>query len=128
MIRVIATDGLLSGSDISDAPFSLEGHAPRVSIDSPEHNAEFGLEEIVSLTGSAYDLEDGYMTGASLEWSVEGLGVIGSNDTVALPDLPEGAYAITLSVTDKDGNTSRDVIIIHIKQFPNAQLLFLPLV
>jgi len=126
LIRVIASDGIQTGSDVSDAAFSLAKHTPRVSIDQPADNTEYILGEPVFLIGSAFDLEDGYLDGTQFEWSIQGKGVVGMGARIGVYDLPVGDYAITLESADSDGSTARQTIIVHVRS--NIRQVFLPVI
>ncbi|MBI5153955.1 hypothetical protein HZA57_01855, partial [Candidatus Poribacteria bacterium] len=58
LVRVIATDGLLTGTATS-APFAMPKHAPVVEILGPSEGRRIPFGEPVTVTGIAYDAEDG---------------------------------------------------------------------
>ena len=112
-LRVIASDGLLSGSDQVDAGFSVTKHAPQVAILTPDGTV-FDPSQPVTLRGQAYDLEDGYLQGTALRWTLEPLGEMGSGETLDLFAMPRGDYTVTLIAADSDGQTATDTISIQI--------------
>jgi hypothetical protein len=67
-IRVMASDGANTSSDESDGTFVVERKPPQVYVTSPEAgNLVVAPDAPILLEGSAYDLEDGVIDGASLE-------------------------------------------------------------
>ena len=104
-LRVIASDGFLSGEDIS-GPFTLPSHAPDAQIISPEANTRFWAQQLVVFQGSAYDLEDGRLTGAALEWFSSLDGAIGVGELFSCDQLSPGRHILTLRVTDSDGQVT----------------------
>src|SRR5690606_14183297 len=64
-IRVLANDGFLTG-EATSAPFTLASSAPNVTILSPTAGSTMYVAQPVTLAGSATDVEDGLLEGASL--------------------------------------------------------------
>jgi hypothetical protein len=103
LIRVIANDGVNTGSDTS-APFVLLGHAPKAYIPQPEPGRAYLSFEPADLFGEAVDIEDGPLAGSVLQWSVAGPQArSGSGSMLSLFNLAPGTYTATLSATDGDG-------------------------
>jgi hypothetical protein len=105
MLRVVASDGLLSGQDTSGA-FSVPLHAPTVQIQLPSPNQVFYPTQQVVLQGSAYDLEDGTLGDAAFEWSSSIDGVLGTGASLSTSELSTGSHVLTLKVTDSDGTST----------------------
>lgn len=82
---------------------------PTVSITSPSDGTTLSSGELVSFAGTASDLEDGDIT-ESLVWSSDLDGQIGTFEMV----LRDGPHTITASVTDSDGNTSTDTVMVTV--------------
>lgn len=76
--------------------------SPTVNITSPAEGATFDVEEEVTFEGSAEDPEDGSLTGASLVWTSDADGELGTGETVTTT-LGEGEHDVTLEATDSDG-------------------------
>jgi hypothetical protein len=124
LLRVIASDGFLTGEAIS-GQFSVPLHSPQVEIISPDSNAMFWPDQLVVLAGKAYDLEDGQLMGAALEWASSLDGTLGTGELLSTVDLSMGRHTITLSVTDSDGMVTavqRDITI------GSGYSVFLPLI
>jgi hypothetical protein len=113
LIRVIASDGVNTGSDTSDEPFTMQPHAPVAHIDSPDDGDVFPPGTLIILQGGALDSEDGTIPGDSLKW-FEGDRVLGSGKEISLSGLTKGGHTITLRATDSDRMTGEDSVTIHI--------------
>ena len=68
----------------------------------------FEYEENIQFIGSAYDLEDGELSGNSLVWSSDLDGQIGTGNNFTNNSLSEGTHQITLTATDTEGNPLTD--------------------
>jgi hypothetical protein len=120
-IWVFATDGLNTISDQSDLSFIVKRKAPEVSILSPVEGDVIRPYSNLILQGYAYDREDGALEDSSFSWISGKDGGLGSGKLL-LVNLSPGYHAITLSVTDSDGNTTSDTIHIFV-----GNRIFLPL-
>lgn len=126
-IRVIATDGVNTGQDQSDGIFSLAPKPPLASILEPATGHWFAAGETVVLRGAGLDAEDGRLAGAaSFAWASSLDGSLGSGEELWLDNLSTGAHHITLTVTDSDGLTGTDEILILVGVSENR--IYLPLV
>ena len=77
---------------------------------------DFSGSESVNLDGSSSSDPDG--TIASYEWT-EGATVLGNSASIS-PDLSVGPHTITLTVTDDEGATATDQVVITVNQRPTA--------
>jgi hypothetical protein len=111
LIRVIASDGWHTAYDQSDTTFTLPLHAPEVFI----HNETEFFTDTIELIGSAIDAEDFQLTGESLRWSVDALGIVGWGETAVLQDMPPGSYQVTLTATDSDGMVGTATLTIVVR-------------
>jgi hypothetical protein len=104
--RVIASDGVNTGSDQSDAAFRVPRKAPQALIIAPDQGAKFLSEQQVVLAGEGYDVEDGNLADARLSWSSDRQGNLGSGRHLSVTGLQDGRHVITLRVTDSHGQSS----------------------
>ena len=102
-VRVLATDGVNTSSDESDAAFTVGRKGPSAFILAPEGEVRFMPGTPLWLQGYGYDLEDGTLEGAALRWRSDRDGDLGTGSQ-ALVTLSPGRHVITLAATDKDGN------------------------
>ena len=110
LIRVIATDGVNTGSDVSNAVFTVQNHAPKPHIDSPRHGAVYAPDQQIPLRGGAYDAEAGRLAGDQLQWLVDGAPV-GYGPEAMAGGLAAGKHTITLKASDGQGNAQEQVTI-----------------
>lgn len=101
---------VLTATDSRSAPTSdsiqidVNGD-PEASISRPSAESIFDEGDAVTLEGSASDPTEGSLSGASLEWSSDRDGTLGTGGTVTTSSLSGGPHTITLTATDSDGNT-----------------------
>jgi len=103
-----------SSSSSSTSSGSMIGQPPQVTINHPGDMEERVAGAVFPFIGVANDPEDGSLTGSSLVWTSDLTGQIG---TGAMFDgtLSVGTHKVTLTATDKDGNSSTDSIVLYMK-------------
>jgi hypothetical protein len=111
--RVIATDGLRTASDDSDASLTVAVKLPEVYIHTPISGQTIDPNSSVLLMGSAYDMEDGSYSGSSLRWESDVDGDLGTGQTV-VARLSPGQHQISLSVTDSDDYTTTQSVDVYV--------------
>jgi len=111
-VRVMATDGVNTSSDESDAPFTVGRKGPSAFILAPEGDVRFMPGTPLWLQGYSYDLEDGTLAGAALRWHSDRDGDLGTGSQ-ALVTLSPGRHVLTLGATDKDGNQAATSINVY---------------
>ena len=126
-IMVVANDGVHSTSDTSDGPFTVAGKAPLVTFTSPPDGAAFPAGQPVSMSGFAYDLEDGELSGTAVTFTSDRSGALGTGSTISATNLATGSHTITLRATDHDGTASTAQIRITIFS-PGSDLNVVPVV
>ncbi|MEP6622567.1 MAG: metallophosphoesterase, partial [bacterium] len=88
--------------------------APTAAITSPANNASYVQGVSVPFAGTGSDAEDGALTGASLVWSSNIDGQIGTGTSFSKTNLSVGTHTITLTAKDAQnatGSTQRTLII-----------------
>ncbi|MCP4262333.1 MAG: hypothetical protein GY774_33260 [Planctomycetes bacterium] len=124
LVRVLATDGVNTGLDQSDAPFEVVGKKPLTKILRPSENSTYNANQGIELTGYAIDLEDGDLNGEQLVWYSDDGKVLGMGRRLDVDRLPVGNRKITLIVTDSYGNSSIDSVEVEVLK-PPVQLQIL---
>ena len=112
-VRVLATDGVNTGADESDAPFTVGRKGPQTFILSPEGDGAVLPGTPLLLQGYAYDLEDGTLGEVALRWTSSRDGDLGTGSQVLVSPSP-GQHIITLTATDSDGNQATDSISLFV--------------
>lgn len=103
-VRVSASDGFLN-TEVDSPPLTVARKAPEATVRSPSSGASRLAHESLALSGSAYDREDGTLTGEALSWWSDRDGLLGRGATVLVAGgtLSSGWHTITLVATDSDG-------------------------
>jgi hypothetical protein len=114
LIRVLATDGVNTASDDSDAPFTVSTKPPQAFILAPEDGAIAPPGQLVVFLGQGYDLEDGSLGDEALTWASDRDGLLDTGAELALSDLSSGLHEITLTATDSNGNQGAATVSIFI--------------
>ena len=81
-----------------------QNQAPSVTINTPRSNTTYITGNEISFSGTAFDLEDGDIT-ASLIWTSNLDGTIGTGGNFSYSTLSSGVHTITASATDNNGFT-----------------------
>ncbi len=125
LVRVIASDGVLTGSDSSNGAFTVLPHAPIARIVTPKNGARFLPGEEIPLAGAGWDADEGRLEAGDLEWSVENVGVVGTGSDALVPGgLGPGSYDVTLGVTDGNGSTAQALVTIEVGPAPAVEVVF----
>jgi hypothetical protein len=119
-VRVLATDGLNTGSAIS-LPFSVEDKPPKASILSPVPGTTIERRERLVLMGSGSDLEDGSLEGSALAWSSDRDGALGTGNRLDITLLTLGEHRITLTAQDSHGLRDTASITVNVVTPVNHQ-------
>lgn len=115
LVRIVATDGMNTAEDISDAIFSVAAKGPGVHIAFPEDGASYAQGQPLFFQGYGTDMEDGPIENpAAFWWNSDRDGILGQGDQMILSNLSPGKHLITLSTVDSSGNNGHQVISITI--------------
>lgn len=116
-IRVTVSDGI-NTAEATSAAFVVGNKPPEVFIESPSPGARYVWGTNVTLYGSAYDLQDGWLrSDAALVWSSDLDGVLGSGEVLNLHSLSAGQHTITLSATNSLGLTATADVVVTISNW-----------
>jgi hypothetical protein len=119
-IRVVASDGVNTASDESDADFSIGKKGPQLSLLSPRDGQTFGRGDEVILEGAAVDYEDGTIADESLVWTSDRDGELGRGRSLWGLTLSQGVHRIALAATDRDGMTTSQTVRITVGEAGQA--------
>ena len=116
LFRVIATDGVNTSMDESNAVFHVPSKSPQVQIIAPDHASSFSTVQTVELVGEATDLEEGNLDGAAVLWSSDLQGVLGFGRSIAVTTLIPGTHVVTLDAQDASGAEGTASILIEVTE------------
>ena len=96
--------------------------APAVIITSPAPGVWVGLGESVSFSGSASDVESGDVS-ASLVWTSNLAGTLGSGPSFATSALGVGNHIVTATATDPQGSSGAAAVMVFVKVVAKATFI-----
>ena len=113
-IRVIVSDGVLTGQDDSEGLFTTPNQPPAVQILQPAANLAIAYGPTLALSGAASDLEDVDLPDSAFRWSssLDGPLGIGRDLDVALESV--GQHTITLEVVDANGGIGKATRVVTV--------------
>ena len=86
---------------------------PMVTITEPSADTVIDPGELINFFGTATDPEDGVVT-SSIEWVSSVDGPIGTGGSMETDQLSTGLHTISASVTDSDGGTGADTVLVTV--------------
>ena len=97
------------------------GALPFVEIYHPDDGTSFNKGANLILHSSGWDLEDGALTGASVEWFSDVDGRLGTGRRFVVDDLSVGDHLITVIATDSGGQQSSatHAIVVNDRDLPD---------
>jgi hypothetical protein len=114
LFRVMASDG--SHTAVATAgPFRVARQAPTALILLPGETITIRQGQTLLLSGYGHDPEDGLLSGASLTWSSDLSGPLGSGKRLTVPGLPAGTHTLTLTAGDSDGNLTTATVTVTVE-------------
>lgn len=126
LFKVIASDGVNTGQDQSDATFRVARKAPQAFVIAPDQGAHFLPEQQVMLAGEGYDAEDGNLPDSGLAWVSDRQGNLGSGHQLSATGLQPGRHVITLQVNDSDGQSGTASRVIYVGRPTYLPLILRP--
>jgi len=118
--RTLAADDIAGVQSLYPKPINTNT-APTVSIASPVNNGSFVQGTAVNFSGAATDTQDGVLT-ASMNWTSDVQGTIGSGGAFSTSALAVGRHVITASVTDSGQLSGSAQVVVTIAS-PTAPTL-----
>lgn len=85
---------------------------PQVSISNPADGSVHAAIDPIAFTASAFDFEDGDITD-SIVWYTDGQPTLGGGGSISVM-LPPGEHAVFAGVTDRNGATRTDIVIVFV--------------
>ncbi len=119
---MVATDGVNTGQDDSDAPFTIERKRPEAAITSPAGALTVTAGTVLLFHGNASDAEDGPLPDGSLAWSSPIDGPLGTGPEV-VASLSPGVHAVTFTARDSDGQTGSATVAVTVIPAENPPTL-----
>jgi uncharacterized protein YkwD len=114
-VRVLASDGF--HTTVADAgPFLVPAKAPRPVILQPADGAVLGPSDGLTLLAGGDDPEEGELDEATMRWSSDRDGQLGTGAVVDVPRLSVGDHLISLSARDAAGQVGADTVLVHIRR------------
>ncbi len=95
---------------------------PTATINSPSDGSTYDESDSITFIGTGSDPEDGALSGASLTWSSDVDGVIGTGNTFSTGALSVNTHVIELEACDSEPLCSTDTITITINALGSADL------
>ncbi len=112
-IHVVTCTATDADGDTGTDAITVTSLSPIADIFHPGDGETRSAMSSVPFVGRGRDFEDGMLTGASLVWTSNLDGTIGTGEMFNR-SLSTGTNVITLTVTDSDGNTGTEVITLTI--------------
>ena len=111
--RVIASDGFHEGSATS-AAFSVAAQPPLAYIGHPTDGSSFLEGQQISLSGGAYDNQDGSVADADLRWHSDRDGFLGIGSTLDV-FLSVGTHVLSLEAENSAGLWAGTGIVVTVE-------------
>lgn len=103
-----------TNNDYGDTSNDGNTTSPTATISSPTDGIQYDNGDDITFIGSAYDSEDGDLTGSSLIWTSDIDGDFGTGTTLTINTLSPGTHTIRLIATDSDGLSGTDIVSVMI--------------
>ena len=119
LFRVVATDGIHSASDESNAVFTLTTRLAQVEIASPGEGEVFSMGQTINLDANVYSPNIGTLEDASMLWVSSIDGLLGNGETLAVTELTPGNHTLSIGVNDGAGIVVESVMNVIIVDDPS---------
>ncbi len=115
LVSIIGT-----GDDDDDDDKVITNNIPIAQIDTPAAKSTFTINNSVTFTGSATDVEDLTITGNYLIWTSSIDGTIGNGSNFTTNNLSSGTHTITLTAIDSEKSADSTTVSIIINPANNT--------
>jgi hypothetical protein len=112
-IRVLVSDGIHTGSDESNASFSVPNRQPTLEITGPADGSTLPSDATLTLEADGYDIEIGSLD-EEIRWTSDIDGTLGTGATLGLTGLSPATHTITASVDDGQGGSATATVRVTI--------------
>lgn len=99
--------------------FTVQPHAPRVSINAPRDGLIFIGDRVLFLDASATDLQDGVLNGTNLQWTSSRDGPLGQGEVVTFDAIK---LSVTVTAVDSAGLPNSAFTHLWALHYPPPQL------
>lgn len=124
LLKVVASNGLNTAYDLTDAPLTVSRKPPQVSITSLVDGNHFGWADVIPLDGRVTDEEDeSPYDEMTFIWTSDVDGFLGYGQYITTFGLTPGWHVITLTATDSDGMSDSASVRIVVGEF-----IYIPMV
>lgn len=117
--KILVSDGVNTGDDISDGLLDVPGSPPDLLVMSPNDNTIVPYGAGLTFEVSATDVEDGILADDALTWASDRDGVIGDGELLSVETLSLGVHRVTVTARDSDSMTSQKQITIIVRGATN---------
>jgi hypothetical protein len=114
LLRVHATDGIRTTTDVSDALFRVEKKPPMMGILGLDGRTEMVAGQPLVLRGLGVDPDGGMVPVESLAWTSDRDGALGQGEMVQLSRLSPGQHRLTLTGADRDGAVGQATVEMNV--------------
>jgi uncharacterized repeat protein (TIGR01451 family) len=123
-LKVLASDGINTGEDVSDGLLDVPGSPPDLLVMSPDDNTVVPYGAGLTFESNAVDVEDGWLPDEAITWQSNLDGTIGTGQLLSVETLSLGKHRITVTARDSDDMTSQRQLTVTVR----GPTLWLPLV
>jgi hypothetical protein len=113
-VRVLATDGVHTGWDDSDAAFTLTARTPTVEITEPANHRTLAVGQTVTFTARAVDPDRGSLPPDAITWTSDQDGVLGQGAVLPVASLSVGTHRVTVRAEDTTGAAATDAVSVTV--------------
>jgi len=112
-IQVLVSDGIHTGSDESDASFSVPNRQPTLEITGPADGSTLPSDATLTLEADGYDIEIGSLD-EEIRWTSDVDGALGTGAILRLTGLTPATHTISASVDDGRGGSASATVRVTI--------------
>ena len=110
LMKVLASDGMNTAEDISDAIFEVTSKPPTVFIVDPPDDVFVG-EDGIKLRALVYDPEGGNVNDDAIHWISDRDGTLGTGSALAIGQLSYGAHDLFCEAVGASGMTGTSEVV-----------------